>query len=73
MIEFLFLVLGVVVGYNIRHERNSHQQSLVLDQVDAKLRKELSVAKNLNQSLSADVAELKRQLALAKQCADSKP
>jgi hypothetical protein len=52
------------VGYNIRHERHNHKENLVLSQVDAKLRKELAVAQNLNQSLQADVAELKRELAL---------
>ena len=63
MIEFLFLVLGVAVGYNIRHERKVHQENLVYEKVDARVRHELSVATQLNQSLLTDVAELKRALA----------
>lgn len=60
MLEFLFLVLGIAVGYNIRHERQVRQENLVLSQVDAKLRHELAVAVNLNQSLLADLAALKK-------------
>jgi hypothetical protein len=66
MIEFLFLVLGVAVGYNIRHERKVHQENLVYEKVDARVRHELSVATQLNQSLLTDVAELKRALAAAR-------
>jgi len=62
MVEFLFLVLGIAVGYNIRHERQIRRENLVFEKVDARVRKELEIAKNLNQSLQADVAELKRVL-----------
>lgn len=62
MLEFLFIVLGIVVGYNIRHERRVHQENLVLEKVDAKLRKELEIAQNLNHSLQADVFELKKSM-----------
>lgn len=62
MLEFLFIVLGIVVGYNIRHERRVHQENLVLEKVDAKLRKELEIAHNLNHSLQADVFELKKSM-----------
>ena len=63
MIEFLFIVLGVAVGFNLRREWNQHKENLVLSQVDAKVRQELEVARNLNQSLLADLADLKRRLA----------
>jgi cell division protein FtsB len=66
MIEILLLLLGVVVGYNIRHERRLREESLVLEEVDARLRKELAIAKNLNDSLQQDVAELKSKLAALK-------
>jgi predicted negative regulator of RcsB-dependent stress response len=63
VIELLLLVLGIVIGYNIRQERRAHQESLVLENVDARVRRELAVAQNLNDSLQKDVAELKAQLA----------
>jgi hypothetical protein len=63
MIEILLLLLGIVIGYNIRHERRLREENLVLEAVDARLRKELAIAKNLNDSLQQDVAELKSKLA----------
>ena len=62
MIEILLLILGVVVGYNIRHERQMSKENLVLEQVDLRLRRELEIARNLNQSLLKDVTELRSQL-----------
>lgn len=62
MIEILLLLLGLVIGYNIRHERQARAENLVLEQVDARLRRELEVARNLNDSLQKDVAELKARL-----------
>lgn len=66
MIEFLFLLLGVAVGYNIRHEWRVHQENLVYEKVDARVRHELEVAVHLNQSLLDDLAELKKALADAR-------
>lgn len=66
MIEMLLLFLGVVVGYNIRHERVVHEENLVLEKVDARLRRDLVVACNLNDSLKQDIAELKAQLSAMK-------
>lgn len=63
LIEILLLVLGLVIGYNIRHEKRAHAENLVLEQVDARVRRELAVAQNLNDSLQKDVAELKARLA----------
>lgn len=63
MTEILLLILGLVIGYNIRLERRFRQENLVLEQVDARVRRELEVAKNLNDSLQNDVAELKAKLA----------
>jgi hypothetical protein len=64
MIEILLLLLGLVIGYNIRYERGLRRENLVLEQVDARVRRELEVAQNLNDSLRKDVAELKARLAL---------
>ncbi len=63
IIDFLLIFLGVAVGYNLRHERRTRQENLVLEQVDARLRRELETAKNLNESLLTDLADLKRQVA----------
>lgn len=63
VIELLLVLLGVVVGYNLRHEKKLHDENLVLEQVEERLRRQLEVAQNLNQSLSRDVAELKSQIA----------
>jgi hypothetical protein len=63
MIEVLLVVLGVMVGYNLRHEWNRYKENLILSQVDERVRKELEVARNLNQSLLADLADLKRRMA----------
>lgn len=65
-IELILIVLGVVVGYNIRRERQLRKEHLALDQVDARVRRELEVALNLNDSLRQDVAELKARLAMKK-------
>ncbi len=67
MIELLLLLLGVVIGYNIRHERRARAENLVLEQVDARVRRELDIARNLNDSLQKDVAELKVRLAQVQQ------
>ena len=63
VIELLLVVLGVVVGYNLRHEKKQRDENLVLEQVDERLRRELEVAQNLNESLSRDIAELKARMA----------
>lgn len=72
MIEILFILLGVIVGYNIRHERELRKEYLVLEKVDTRLRRDLEIAKNLNDSLSKDVAELKDQLSVIKTKASPK-
>lgn len=66
MLEFLFILLGIVVGYNIRHELNSHKENLVYEKVDAKVRHELEVALSLNKSLLEDISLLKKMLAESK-------
>lgn len=66
MIDILFILLGLVIGYSIRHDREHRAEYLVLEKVDARLRRELDVAKNLNDSLFKDVAELKEQLSTMK-------
>jgi hypothetical protein len=63
MLDLVFIVLGIFVGFNLRHEHQQRRENLVFEQVDAKVRHELEVAKNLNQSLLAENAELKIRLA----------
>jgi cell division protein FtsB len=69
LIELVLIVLGVIVGYNVRRERQMRKENLALDQVDARVRRELEVALNLNDSLRQDVAELKARLAMLKKAA----
>lgn len=73
MIEILLLVIGVVIGYNIRHEQRLRDENMVLENVDARLRKELTIAQNLNDSLQQDIAELKGKLAAQKNRQDHMP
>jgi hypothetical protein len=63
MLDIVFIVLGIFVGFNLRHEHQQRRENLVFEKVDAKVRSELEVAKNLNQSLLAENAALKRRLA----------
>jgi hypothetical protein len=59
MIEIVFLcVLALCIGFVIGKETNN-KESKTLEQVDAELRKELAIAKNLNESLMQDIRYLR--------------
>ena len=62
MLDLVFIVLGIFVGFNLRHEHQQRRENLAFEQVDARVRHELEVAQNLNHSLLAENAELKRRL-----------
>jgi hypothetical protein len=62
MLEFLFFVLGILIGINFRHERAVYQYNKTLEQVDQELRNKLRVAENLNVSLKKDKDSLKEEL-----------
>jgi hypothetical protein len=66
MIEFLFLAFGIVIGYNIRNSLADRKENLILEQVDADIRNELAIAKNLNKSLLSDVRFLRDKIARMK-------
>jgi hypothetical protein len=53
-VSALFLCIGFVLG----RESNT-TESKTLEQVDAELRKELAIAKNLNESLMQDIRYLR--------------
>lgn len=54
--------LGIIVGMNIKQERLTDQYDKTLEQVDAKLRKDLQYYKNLSESLTQDVRFLREKL-----------
>jgi hypothetical protein len=55
MMEFVFLVVGLLVGVNLRAEWVHQQHSKTLEQLDQEMREELKFYKNLSESLRQDV------------------
>jgi hypothetical protein len=66
IIEFLFLVFGVVIGYNMRNASAQQKENRLLEEVDEQVRNDLAIAKNLNQSLMQDVRFLRDKIARMK-------
>lgn len=60
MLEFIFLLAGIAVGFTIQKKPASVIQ-------DSELQKELTIAKNLNDSLFTDLQEAKQALWKVKQ------
>ena len=50
----LFLCIGYVIG-----KETNNKETKTIDQIDAELRKELAIAKNLNESLMQDIRYLR--------------
>ena len=50
-----FLIGGIVVGMNIKHELEVHRYSKTLEQVDEQVRADLAYYKNLSESLKQDL------------------
>jgi hypothetical protein len=55
MMEFVFLVVGILVGVTIRAEWMQHQYSKSVEQIDYEMRQELKFYKNLSESLRQDL------------------
>jgi hypothetical protein len=55
MMEFVFLVLGILVGMNLRAEWMYQKHTKTLDQLDQEMRKDLQFYKNLSESLRQDL------------------
>lgn len=61
-IVLLTLGLGILIGVNIRHEKNESKYKKTFLQVDEQVRKELEVSKNLVESLKQDKNILKEKI-----------
>jgi hypothetical protein len=55
MLEFIFLLAGIAIGFNLKHK----PETIIQDPV---IRNQLAVAKNLNESLYQDLQEAKEAL-----------
>jgi hypothetical protein len=53
---------GVLVGRNLHSDSEREYKKRLLKEIDDELKKELEIAKNLNDSLKEDIVELKRKL-----------
>jgi len=57
-----WMILGLLLGFLIGLEYRQKDPSIDYSKIDEKLRNELSIAQNLNQSLLADKHELQEKL-----------
>jgi len=58
----IFMGTGVLVGRNLHSDSEREYKKRLLKEIDDELKKELEIAKNLNDSLKEDIVELKRKL-----------
>ena len=58
----IFMGTGILVGRNWHGETEREYKRRLVAELDTELKKELEVAKNLNESLAEDIVELKRKL-----------
>ena len=58
----IFMGTGVLVGRNLHGDSERDYKKRLLKEIDDELKKELEIAKNLNDSLKEDIVELKRKL-----------
>jgi polyhydroxyalkanoate synthesis regulator phasin len=54
--------MGILIGRNWHGENEHEYKKRLLRDLDSELKDELTVAKNLNESLAEDIVELKRKL-----------
>ena len=54
--------MGILIGRNWHGESEREYKKRLLRDLDSELKDELTVAKNLNESLAEDIVELKRKL-----------
>jgi hypothetical protein len=53
---------GILIGRNWHGESEREYKKRLLRDLDSELKDELTIAKNLNESLAEDIVELKRKL-----------
>jgi len=54
--------MGILIGRNWHGESEREYKKRLLRDLDSELKDELTIAKNLNESLAEDIVELKRKL-----------
>jgi len=54
--------MGILIGRNWHGESEREYKKRLLTDLDSELKDELTIAKNLNESLQQDIVELKRKL-----------
>ena len=59
---FVVLGLGMLIGHNWHWESERKYKARLLKELDSELKEELTVEKNLTESLKQDLAELKSKL-----------
>ena len=67
LIDFVFGILGVMVGMNIRSEMVMSKYNRNLTEIDQDLRKDLEYYRNLSDSLKNDLSYYKARLYSIKQ------
>jgi hypothetical protein len=67
MSDFTYLILGLLFGIVIMLNRKDYLEQKTLEQVDAELRKELEINKNLVKSLTEDLHWAKQQIKFYKE------
>jgi len=67
MSEFIWMIIGFGFGIIVMLNRKEYRDQKTVEQVDADLRTELAINKNLVKSLKDDVAFLKSRLQALKE------
>lgn len=62
MLEFCFLIGGILIGMAFKQERILREYNKTYEQVDEQVRKDLAYYKNLSDSLKDDLRHLKFKL-----------
>ena len=58
----VFLLLGMVIGYNLKNKRAVAAASKTFEMVDEEVRQRLAVSENLNKSLLDDIKFLREKI-----------
>jgi hypothetical protein len=62
LLLLIVMGMGILIGRNWHGENEREYKNRLLRDLDSELKDELTIAKNLNESLAEDIVELKRKL-----------
>ena len=62
LLLLIVMGMGILIGRNWHGENEREYKNRLLRDLDSELKDELTIAKNLNESLQQDIVELKRKL-----------